>query len=61
MLADDLSDQWKAAVLKTDSNINGVAAGLIENARIRKAKIAGYLADAEATLGEDAGSTKPKS
>ncbi len=60
MLADDLSDQWKAALLKSDSDINSVAARLIEDALKRKAKIAGYLADAEATLGKDAGSPKPK-
>ncbi|WP_332776484.1 hypothetical protein [Polaromonas sp.] len=61
MLADDLSDQWKAALLKFDGDINSVAAFLIEDARKRKAQIAGYLADAEATLGKDAGSPKPKS
>lgn len=61
MLADDLSDQWNTALLKSDSDINSVAACLIENARRRKAQIAGYLADAEATLGKDAGSPKPKS
>lgn len=61
MLANDLSDQWKAALLKSDGDLNGVAAGLIEDARKRKAKIAGYLADAEATLGKDAKGLKPKS
>lgn len=61
MLADDLSDQWKVLLLKSDSDINGAVARLIEVARQRKAKISGYLADAEATLGKDAGSPKPKS
>lgn len=61
MLANDLSDQWKAALLKPDDYLDSVAARLIEDARIHKAKIAGYLADAEATLGKDAESTKPKS
>lgn len=61
MLANDLSDQWKVLLLKSDSNINSEAARLIEDARQRKAKISGYLADAEAMLGKDAGSPKPKS
>lgn len=59
MLADDLTDQWKAALLKSD-DLNSVAARLIEDARKRKAMISGYLADAEATLGKDAVSLKPK-
>lgn len=60
MLADDLSDQWKASLLKSGGDLDSVAAHLIEDARKHKAKIAGYLADAETTLGKDAGSSKPK-
>lgn len=55
MLANDLADQWKAALLKSNGDLNSVAARLIEYASKRQAKIAGYLADAEATLGKDAG------
>jgi hypothetical protein len=60
MLANDLSDQWKVALLKTDGDIGSVAARLLEDARKRKAKIAGYLVDAEATLGKEMKDPKPK-
>lgn len=60
MLANDLSDQWKAALLTADGDLDRVAAGLIDNARKRKADISNLLAAAESVLGEDGGhATRP--
>lgn len=51
-IADDLFDQWDAAALRGDEAHSAVASRLIEEARKRKAKVASYLTDAEASLGK---------
>lgn len=52
-IADDLFDQWDTAALVTDEKQhNAIASRLIEDARKRKAKVANYLTDAEASLGK---------
>ena len=52
-LADDILAQWQIAVLGGEKDHNTLAAKLIAEARVRKEKIASYLADAEATLGKE--------
>ena len=51
-IADDLFDQWGVAALRGDEEHNAIASRLIEEARKRKAKVASYLAEAEASLGK---------
>lgn len=51
-IADDLFDQWDAAALRGDEAHGAIASRLIEEARKRKAKVASYLTDAEASLGK---------
>ncbi|MEQ1864853.1 MAG: hypothetical protein ABL996_09390 [Micropepsaceae bacterium] len=60
MLATDLSDQWKSALLTANGDLDGTAARLIDEARRRKAEISNLLAAAESVLGEDgARGTRP--
>lgn len=51
-IADDLFDQWDAAALRREEEHGAIASRLIEEARKRKAKVASYLTDAEASLGK---------
>ncbi len=51
-LADDLLDQWDADTLRGAEKHNEIAARLIDETRKRKAKVTGYLAEAEASLGK---------
>jgi hypothetical protein len=55
MLATDLSDQWKSALLTANGDLDGAAARLIDEARRRKSEISNLLAAAESVLGEDGG------